>query len=87
MQIMRSGGTINAQMTPDQTKKHCRLGVLEQYLLIQAMEKQRLSARYYDRILKVARTIADLDGAIDIVLVHLSEAIAYHCFDGEYFNV
>ncbi|WP_158989201.1 YifB family Mg chelatase-like AAA ATPase [Mucilaginibacter sp. L196] len=87
IQSLRSGGTINAQMTPEQTKQHCRLGVLEQELLIQAMEKQRLSARSYDRILKVARTIADLDGAIDITLVHLSEAIAYRCFDGEYFSI
>jgi len=86
IQQERSGGTVNAQMTPEQTKKHCRLNVLEQELLIQAMEKQRLSARSYDRILKVARTIADLDRAADITLVHLSEAIAYRCFDGEYFG-
>ncbi len=86
VQVARSGGAINAQMTPDQTKKHCRLGLLEQELLIQAMEKQRLSARSYDRILKVARTIADLDKAADISLVHLSEAIAHRCFDGEYFG-
>jgi magnesium chelatase family protein len=86
MQHARSGGTINAQMTPEQTRTHCRLGALEQELLVQAMEKQRLSARSYDRILKVSRTIADLDGAIDIALVHLSEAIAYRCFDGEYFD-
>jgi magnesium chelatase family protein len=84
---LRSGGVINAQMTPEQTKQHCRLGQLEQGLLIQAMEKQRLSARSYDRILKVARTIADLDGTADITLVHLSEAIAYRCFDGEYFGI
>ena len=86
-QHLRSGGTINAQMTPEQTKQFCRLGALEQELLIQAMEKQKLSARSYDRILKVSRTIADLDSAIDISLVHLSEAIAYRCFDGEYFGV
>ncbi|MGZ3891742.1 MAG: magnesium chelatase subunit ChlI family protein, partial [Mucilaginibacter sp.] len=86
-QHLRSGGTINAQMTSEQTKQYCRLGALEQELLIQAMEKQKLSARSYDRILKVSRTIADLDGAIDISLVHLSEAIAYRCFDGEYFGV
>lgn len=86
IQTVRSGGTINAQMTPEQTRTHCHLGALEQELLIQAMEKQRLSARSYDRILKVARTIADLDQATEITLVHLSEAIAYRCFDGEYFN-
>jgi len=87
IQRLRKGGTINAQMTPEQTRIHCQLGALEQELLIQAMEKQRLSARSYDRILKVSRTIADLDQATEITLVHLSEAIAYRCFDGEYFNV
>ncbi len=85
-QLLRSNN-INAQMTPEQTKKHCRLGPLEQELLIQAMKKQRLSARSYDRILKVARTIADLENSQVISLIHLSEAIAYRCFDGEYFNL
>jgi len=86
-QVNRNAGVINAQMTPEQTKQHCRLGAFEQELLIQAMEKQRLSARSYDHILKIARTIADLDRAPDISLVHLSEAIAYRCFDGEYFSL
>jgi magnesium chelatase family protein len=86
IQLARNAGVVNAQMTPQQTKTHCSLGVLEQELLIQAMEKQRLSARSYDRILKVARTIADLDKAAAITLLHLAEAIGYRCFDGEYFN-
>jgi magnesium chelatase family protein len=86
-QIARTGGIINAQMMPEQMKKHCQLDGLEQELLMQAMEKQRLSARSYDRILKIARTIADLEGVENITLVHLSEAIAYRCFDGEYFGV
>jgi len=87
IQNIRTGATINAQMTPEQTKQHCHLGTLEKELLIQAMEKQRLSARSYDRILKVARTIADLDQSGNIMLPHLSEAIAYRCFDGEYFSI
>ncbi|MFI5160513.1 MAG: YifB family Mg chelatase-like AAA ATPase [Sphingobacteriales bacterium] len=85
-QIARTGGPINAQMTFEQMKKHCPLGILEQDLLMQAMEKQRLSARSYERILKIARTIADLNSVKAITLVHLSEAIAYRCFDGEYFG-
>jgi magnesium chelatase family protein len=84
-QILRAGGIINAQMTAEQMKHHCRLATVEEDLLMQAMEKQRLSARSYDRILKIARTIADLDGANNIALVHLSEAIGYRCFDREYF--
>jgi len=87
IQTERAGSVVNAQMTPEHTKLHCGLGALEQELLIQAMEKHKLSARSYDRILKVSRTIADLDGAVDISLVHLSEAIAYRCFDGDYFNL
>ncbi|MFA6248712.1 MAG: ATP-binding protein, partial [Mucilaginibacter sp.] len=87
IQTRRSGGIINAKLTPEQTKTHCSLGVLEQELLIQAMERQKLSARSYDRILKVARTIADLDDTKDIGLVHLAEAIALRCFDGDYFNI
>ena len=73
-------------MTPEQTKTYCKLGNLEQGLLIEAMEKQRLSARSYDRILKVSRTIADLKGAESISLIHLSEAIGYRCFDDSYYN-
>jgi magnesium chelatase family protein len=86
IQAERTGAAINAQMTAEQMKKHCKLQLVEQGLLMQAMEKQRLSARSYDRILKIARTIADLDHADNISLIHLSEAIAYRCFDGEYFG-
>jgi magnesium chelatase family protein len=87
IQLKRSSGIINALMPPEQTKIHCSLDMLEQELLIQAMEKQNLSARSYDRILKVARTIADLDGTKNISLIHLAEAIALRCFDGDYFNI
>ncbi|WP_454802984.1 magnesium chelatase subunit ChlI family protein [Mucilaginibacter phyllosphaerae] len=49
--------------------------------------KTKLSARSYARILKVARTIADLDAQENISLIHLAEAIALRCFDGDYFYV
>jgi magnesium chelatase family protein len=87
LQLARNAGIINAQMSPEQMKINCRLENMEQELLMQAMEKQRLSARSYDRILKIARTIADLQGAEQISLVHLSEAISYRCLDSEYFDV
>jgi magnesium chelatase family protein len=87
IQLKRTDGVINSHLTPEQTKNSCILGTLAQDLLIQAMEKQKLSARSYDRILKVARTIADLDGATNIGLVHLAEAISFRCFDGDYFGV
>lgn len=86
-QIKRTGCNINSQMTAEETTNFCSLGTLEQELLFQAMNKQQLSARSYDRILKVARTIADLDGAREISLPHLAEAISFRCFDSEYYGI
>lgn len=74
----------NAQMAPEKTIINCSSGTLEQELLIQDMEKQKLSALSYARILKVARTIADLDAQENISLIHLAEAIALRYFDGDY---
>ena len=57
-------------------------------ILKRAMEKNDMSARAYDRILKVARTIADLDGADDIAPQHISEAVNYRSLDrGSYGQV
>jgi magnesium chelatase family protein len=71
----------NADMSSRLTRKHCRLGQEGMRLLENAMERFKLSARAYGRILKIARTIADLDAADDISLVHLSEAISYRSLD------
>lgn len=73
----------NAQMSPQQTKDICKLGNIEQSLLNKAMKKLELSARAYDRILKVARTIADLGGSEEIKIEHLAEAIQYRSLDRE----
>ncbi len=73
----------NAQMSPRLQKKLCDPGPQGQLLLKSAMEKLNLSARAYDRILKVARTIADLDGKDNIVTEHLAEAINYRSLDRE----
>jgi magnesium chelatase family protein len=71
----------NAQMTNRQIKKHCQIDEPSERLLETAIDKFGLSARAYNRILKVARTIADLDGREKIEVLHLSEAIQYRSLD------
>ncbi len=73
----------NAQMTSQQLREICRIDAAGQALLEKAMERLGLSARAYDRILKVARTIADLGGSPDIRTEHLAEAIQYRSLDRE----
>jgi magnesium chelatase family protein len=73
----------NAQMTSKQLRQICRLYEAGNVLLKNAMEKLSLSARAYDRILKVSRTIADLDNCEDIKTEHLAEAIQYRSLDRE----
>ena len=71
----------NARMRTRQLKEHCKLNEDSHELIRVAMNELNLSARAYDRILKVSRTIADLDAAEDITPEHVSEAIQYRTFD------
>ena len=71
----------NARMTHAQIRKHCGIDSTLGDLLQQAMEQLSLSARAYDRILKVARPIADLAGSERIESPHLLEAIQYRSLD------
>lgn len=71
----------NAQMSSKLIRVYCKLDVESQQLLKNAMEKLELSARAYDRILKVARTIADLDSSENISKYHISEAIQFRSLD------
>ncbi len=73
----------NAQMNTKQIREHCKMDETSKQLLKTAMERLNLSARAYDRILKVARTIADLENAADITGNHISEAIQYRSLDRE----
>jgi len=73
--------TCNARMTPRAIKAHCKLNNDSQELIRVAMTDLNLSARAYDRILKVSRTIADLEGAETIASEHVGEAIQYRTFD------
>ena len=71
----------NAQLHPGQIKKYCKIAVDGRTLIEQAMVRLGLSARAYVRILKVARTIADLDGSEPILAAHVAEAIQYRSLD------
>jgi magnesium chelatase family protein len=75
----------NGQMKTRHIKKYCKLKEDPQNLLEIAMNKLGLSARAYARILKLARTIADLEASTDIQSAHISEAIQYRTLDrGQY---
>lgn len=73
----------NAQMNSRQIRDYCRLDENSLLLLKTAMERLNLSARAYDRILKVARTIADLEASEKVLAHHISEAIQYRSLDRE----
>jgi len=73
----------NAQMTPRLLQKYAQPDEHGKLMLQSAMERLNLSARAYDRILKVARTIADLDGSEAILSIHIAEAIGYRSLDRE----
>lgn len=73
----------NAQMSSKQIREHCALDDDSLQLLKTAMERLNLSARAFDRILKVSRTIADLEGTEKVVSSHIAEAIQYRSLDRE----
>lgn len=72
-----SGGMCNARMGPEEMRKYCNLDEDGAGLMKNAFESMGLTARSYDRILKVARTVADLDGSESILPQHIAEAIQY----------
>ena len=76
-----SGAACNAQIAPAQLGAFCRLDEAGERLMKSAFQRMGLTARSHDRILRVARTIADLDGEADIGATHLAEAIQYRNTD------
>ena len=73
--------TCNAYMTPSQIALYCSLDAADEKMMKNAFERMGLTARSHDRILRVARTIADLDGSENIEAMHLAEAIQYRNTD------
>jgi magnesium chelatase family protein len=76
----------NTQMSTRQIRTYCELSSDAEGLLERAMQQQGLSARAHDRILKVARTIADLEARPDIAIGHIAEAIQYRTLDRSYWS-
>ncbi|HWL08936.1 MAG TPA: YifB family Mg chelatase-like AAA ATPase [Planctomicrobium sp.] len=77
---------LNGTMSPRQIRHYCKLNGDAESLLKTAMEEMGLSARAHDKILRVSRTIADLDGASTIDVPHLTEAINYRALDRTYWS-
>ena len=80
----KDGIYFNSQLKPKQINQYCKIGLKEKALLKNAFEKFNLSARAFTRILKVARTIADLEGSDNIYINHIAEAIQHRSLDKKY---
>ena len=76
----------NAQMSPRLIRRYCRIDAESERMLESAMARLGLSARAYDRILKVSRTIADLENEDEIRATHVAEAVGYRSLDRTYWT-
>lgn len=77
---------FNAELRSGDIREYCRLGTDEQEMMEEIFTMMNLSARAYHKIIKVARTIADLDRKDDIEIGHISEAVCYRINDKGYWN-
>jgi magnesium chelatase family protein len=84
--LQAEGIFANAQMTPRLIRRYCRIDSESERMLETAMTRLGLSARAYDRILKVSRTIADLEGFDEIRSSHIAEAVGYRSLDRTYWT-
>ena len=81
-----TGLRFNSEMSPKDIEKYCRLGPKEKGFLENAFCSMELSARAYHKVLRIARTIADLEGCDNIQEIHLMEALSYRMTDGKYWH-
>ena len=81
-----SSVTCNAKMTPSMTREFCKLDDMSKKILETCFETMGLSARAYDKILRIARTIADLDASENIELAHITEAVQYRSLDRKFWK-
>jgi len=84
--FLRSKTRRNAQMTTREIREHCQLTDAGMNLLRSSIQEMGLSARAHDKILRVSRTIADLDGQADIRPEHLNEAVNYRMLDRQFWS-
>lgn len=77
---------FNSEMSPNDIKKYCALGNMEQAYLESVFSSMELSARAYHKILRIARTIADLENSEKITRLHIMEAVSYRMTDGKYWS-
>jgi len=85
-EIQRARGCTNSRMPSRLIRQQCALDATGERTLEMAMKRMSLSARAHDRILKVARTVADLDGSPSIAAKHIAEAIQYRSLDRNYWS-
>jgi magnesium chelatase family protein len=78
---------FNSQLNGQLIKKYCKLGAPEKLLMEEAFHKLKLSARAYNRIIKLSRTIADLEESCEISAIHIAEAIQYRNLDKKFWDV
>ena len=80
------GILTNSELTPKLVKKYCKIDKDGENLFKTAIVKYQLSGRRYDRVLKLARTIADLDNCAAVDAKHIAEAVQYRSLDRKYWN-
>jgi magnesium chelatase family protein len=84
--FLQSSTRSNAEMSTREIREHCQLSDSGTNLLRTSIQEHGLSARAHDKVLRVARTIADLDGSATIQVEHVSEAVNYRMLDRQFWS-